>query len=93
VLGLETPLLRELDPGAVDLWDALFRQLTPAWAGESPWFGWATREFVNRARATYNSQEQPADLIDHLDRLAPVEVPHPVRRRLDTSEIDIPEYR
>ncbi|MFG3423724.1 hypothetical protein [Micromonospora sp. NPDC048063] len=82
------PLLQTLNPRAADWWDALFRPLASERARQSPWFGWATREFVNRARATHNSQQQSAELIGYLDRLAPDEVPPPARHRLKSGQID-----
>ncbi|MEH0931406.1 hypothetical protein [Micromonospora sp. CPCC 205558] len=95
--GLDEPLLQELNPRAADWWDTVFRPLASERAQQSRWFGWATREFVNRARATHNSHQQSAELIGYLDRLAPDEVPPPARHRLkpgqrDWSGILPPEY-
>jgi hypothetical protein len=95
---LAYPLLQGVDPRGVEFWDPMFRHLAPSWARRSPEFSGITREFVNRARATHNSRDQPADLIDHLNRLVPDDIPQVTRRGLRPKQIDKtgslpPEYR
>jgi hypothetical protein len=83
------PLLQDLDPGKGSYWDKSFRAMAYALSRSLPWFGWAAREFVNRAQATRNSREQSTGLLDFLDRLAPEVVPTPARRLLNGDEIDV----
>ncbi len=80
---LPYPFLEGLNPHALEFWDwdAAFSHLADGWA-RSPFWQGATREFVDRARATANFRDQPTDLIDHLDRLVPTDILPVDRRRL-----------
>jgi hypothetical protein len=91
MLGLSSlwphALLGDHDPCAAEFWDPMFVRITELWARQSKYFRAGAREFVNRAKVTAY-RTQPADLIDHLDRLVPQDLPPVLSRPLTEWQID-----